>query len=80
MLINGISYRIKQNNVVLTFSLVSLVAMVSIGNIVCNLYAVETQFNHPRSVAVDSSGNVFVADTFNHRVQKFSNTGDFPAD
>ena len=30
-----------------------------------------TQLNEPYGVAVDSAGNVFVADTFNHRVQKF---------
>src|SRR5438445_3411903 len=32
-------------------------------------------FNLPRGVAVDSSGNIYVADTFNHRVQKFLSTG-----
>ena len=30
-----------------------------------------TQLNEPYGVAVDSAGNVFVADTFNHRVQRF---------
>jgi DNA-binding beta-propeller fold protein YncE len=29
------------------------------------------QFNSPRGIAVDSSGNIYVADTGNHRVQKF---------
>ena len=31
----------------------------------------------PVGVAVDGSGNVFVADTGNHRIQKFTNTGTF---
>ncbi|MBI4378159.1 MAG: SBBP repeat-containing protein [Nitrospinae bacterium] len=30
------------------------------------------QFNHPVGIAVDSSGNVYVADEYNHRIQKFS--------
>jgi tripartite motif-containing protein 71 len=33
------------------------------------------QFISPRDVAVDSSGNVFVADTGNHRIQKFDKNG-----
>jgi DNA-binding beta-propeller fold protein YncE len=34
-------------------------------------------FYIPESVAVDGSGNVFVADTDNNRIQKFTNTGTF---
>ena len=32
---------------------------------------------HPFDVAVDGGGNVFVADTNNNRIQKFTNTGTF---
>ncbi|OPZ44804.1 MAG: Virginiamycin B lyase [Euryarchaeota archaeon ADurb.BinA087] len=35
------------------------------------------QFNNPRGVAVDGAGNVYVADTQNDRVQKFTVTGTF---
>jgi tripartite motif-containing protein 71 len=36
------------------------------------------QFNHPIGVAVDeNTGNVFVADILNHRIQKFTNNGVF---
>jgi hypothetical protein len=35
------------------------------------------QFNYPRGIALDSSGNIYVADTANHRVQKFSPSGTF---
>jgi uncharacterized protein (TIGR03663 family) len=35
------------------------------------------QFNEPWGVAVDADGNVYVADTWNHRVQKFSSDGQF---
>jgi sugar lactone lactonase YvrE len=31
-----------------------------------------TSFNHPNSVAVDSSGHVYVADAFNHTIRKIS--------
>ncbi len=34
-------------------------------------------FNEPWGVAVDSAGNIFVADTWNHRVQKFDVNGKF---
>lgn len=35
------------------------------------------QFQDPHGVAVDGSGNVYVADTQNHRVQKFTSDGVF---
>jgi DNA-binding beta-propeller fold protein YncE len=34
-------------------------------------------FNDPFGVAVDGDGYVYVADTYNHRVQKFNSTGGF---
>src|SRR5262245_30897493 len=35
------------------------------------------QFSKPAGIAVDGSGNVYVADTGNNRIQKFTNTGTF---
>ncbi len=35
------------------------------------------QFNHPEGVAIDSSGNVFVTDSWNNRVEEFSSTGAY---
>ena len=35
------------------------------------------EFNVPHSIAFDSSGNAYVTDTNNHRVQKFSSDGKF---
>jgi CSLREA domain-containing protein len=35
------------------------------------------EFDGLRSLAVDSAGNVYVADTDNHRIQKFDNDGTF---
>ena len=37
------------------------------------------QFDKPHGVAVDSFGNVFVADLGNHRIQKFDSSGNFLA-
>ena len=35
------------------------------------------EFNLPRDVAVDSSGNLYVADRINNRIQKFDSSGNF---
>lgn len=35
------------------------------------------QFLIPQGIATDSSGNIYVADFDNHRIQKFNNTGTF---
>jgi hypothetical protein len=35
------------------------------------------EFSRPIGVATDSSGNVYVADFINHRIQKFTSTGAF---
>jgi DNA-binding beta-propeller fold protein YncE len=35
------------------------------------------QFERPRGIALDSSGNVYVADSNNNRIQKFDSNGKF---
>ena len=35
------------------------------------------QFNHPYGVAVAASGDVYVADSSNHRIQQFTRNGEF---
>jgi len=35
------------------------------------------QFNSPGDVAVDDSGNIFVGDALNHRIQKFDSNGNY---
>ncbi|MCH7578067.1 MAG: TIGR03663 family protein, partial [Chloroflexi bacterium] len=37
-------------------------------------------FNEPAGLTIDSQGNLYVADTFNHRVQKFDPEGNFLAE
>ncbi|MDE2141735.1 MAG: hypothetical protein KGJ84_04920 [Elusimicrobia bacterium] len=35
------------------------------------------QFLHPKGVALDGAGDIYVADTYNHRVQVFNSSGTF---
>lgn len=35
------------------------------------------QFRYPRGIALDSNGFVYVADVYNHRIQKFTHEGEF---
>lgn len=37
--------------------------------------AVNASLNHPEAVAVDSIGNIYIADTFNHRIRKINLSG-----
>jgi tripartite motif-containing protein 71 len=77
------------------FLLAIFLCLGSIGNnVFCRLYSVEKylfvtdwgslgtsngQFDKPHEIAVDSSGKVYVADTENNRIQKFSSNGTFIA-
>ena len=38
-------------------------------------FAVEAQINHPRDVAVDSEGNLYFSDSYNHRIRKVDASG-----
>lgn len=42
-----------------------------------NVIGPRETFNQPWGIAVDAQGNIFVADTWNHRIQKFDSNGKF---
>ncbi|MGI0070454.1 MAG: SBBP repeat-containing protein, partial [Nitrosopumilaceae archaeon] len=42
-----------------------------------SLGAGQGQLHLPRGIAVDSSGNIYVADNRNHRVEKFDSSGTY---
>ena len=42
-----------------------------------NVVGSQNTFNEPWGIALDKSGNVYIADTWNHRIQKFDKDGKF---
>jgi len=35
------------------------------------------EFEEPRDMAIDTEGNIYVTDTYNYRIQKFTKDGVF---
>lgn len=77
---------IRSTVVVLTLALVPAVLLappVSAGHVFAAKWGTvgsgDGQFSSPRGVATDPAGNVYVADTANNRVQKFTSSGNFIA-
>ncbi len=66
------------------FALLMMLSMVFVGSAFGEIYQFERMwpeleqpwyFNSPQGIAVDSAGNVYVADSYNHRIQKFMRRG-----
>jgi len=70
--------KVVSPKIIIAFSFSFLFAMASFSFVNSNLRAVEdVRFYSPHGVAVDSSGNVYVADYDNNRIQKFTNISTF---
>ena len=64
----------------ISLSVALAVSFMVIGSSSFLVYAVivdDTEFDSPHDVQLDSAGHVYVADTFNNRIQKFTSTGLF---
>jgi len=48
-------------------------------NFVCIWPETHWRFNHPSGIAIDTQGNIYVSDTENHCIQKFTASGAFIA-
>ena len=70
-----------RNYIVLVLTAALLVwAMMGIATAASESYVFDLKwgdFDWPYSIAIDSAGNVYVADTWNNRIQKFNATGSF---
>jgi len=66
----------RHSKIVSIFTLLILGVIISFSNIVSNLHAAEPPLD-PAGLATDKSGNVFVADSGNHHIVKFTNIGSF---
>ena len=49
----------------------------SSGNYCGDIGQNEGQFNGTSGIAIDSKGHLFIVDQYNHRIQKFTNEGEF---
>jgi DNA-binding beta-propeller fold protein YncE len=69
------------NSIAKSVRMVVLIPFISVTLILSSIFspgfAADGQFDFPYGVAIDPKGNVFVADTHNHRIQEFTNTGKF---
>lgn len=68
-----------QNNVIRKISSAGIISTV-VGNGTKGFsgdggLAIEAQLNNPLGICVDSEGNLFIADGFNHRIRKVNTTG-----
>ena len=69
------------NHLVKIFDIASGAGTGFVGNSIAGpLNSALGNFNFPRDIAVDSSGNIYIADSGNNRIQKFDSAGVFIAE
>jgi tripartite motif-containing protein 71 len=69
------------NSIAKSVRMVILIPFISATLILSSIFspgfAADGQFDYPDGIEIDHKGNVFVADTVNDRIQKFTNNGTF---
>jgi hypothetical protein len=68
-----LNHRIRMVN---TAGTISTIAGTGVAGFVDNVAATSARFNQPLSVAVDSAGNIYVADQSNNRIRRFTVGGN----
>jgi DNA-binding beta-propeller fold protein YncE len=70
------------NSIAKSVRMVVLIPFISVTLILSSIFSPgfgtgNGQFDFPRGIEIDPKGNVFVADSGNDRIQKFTNTGKY---
>src|SRR5262249_14099503 len=70
-----LSSALAQTQIPLSYTIATVAGIGAAGYAGDNGAAINAQINFPMHIAVDKSGNLYIADQFNHRVRKLAPSG-----